>query len=69
MHCKDTILRTQNNWPYSKLIPNSGILDIMKNTKLSNGAKALWIAIILLFQIIGAAIYYLLAPRDNPPRA
>ena len=25
MHCKDTILRTQNNWPYSKLIPNSGI--------------------------------------------
>ncbi|WP_338158527.1 PLDc N-terminal domain-containing protein [uncultured Phocaeicola sp.] len=45
------------------------ILDIMKNTKLSNGAKALWIAIILLFQIIGAAIYYLLAPRDNPPRA
>ena len=45
------------------------ILDIMKNTRLSNGAKALWIAIILLFQIIGAAIYYLLAPRDNPPRA
>jgi hypothetical protein len=35
------------------------ILDIMKNTKLSNGANALWIAIILLFQIIGAAIYYL----------
>jgi len=27
MHCKDTILRTQNNWPYSKFIPNSGILD------------------------------------------
>ena len=27
MHCKDTILRTQNNWPYSKLIPNSGIND------------------------------------------
>ncbi len=25
MHCKDTILRTQNNWPYSKFIPNSGI--------------------------------------------
>ena len=25
MHCKDTILRTQNNWLYSKLIPNSGI--------------------------------------------
>lgn len=24
MHCKDTILRTQNNWPYSKFIPNSG---------------------------------------------
>lgn len=45
------------------------ILDIMKNTKLSNGAKALWIAIILLFQIIGAAIYYLLAPRDNPSHA
>ena len=45
------------------------ILDIMKNTRLSNGAKALWIAIILLFQIIGATIYYLLAPRDNPPRA
>ncbi len=45
------------------------ILDIMKNTKLSNGAKALWIAIILLFQIIGAAVYYLLAPRNNPSRA
>lgn len=45
------------------------ILDIMKNTKLSNGAKALWIAIILLFQIIGAAIYYLSAPRDNSSRA
>ena len=45
------------------------ILDIMKNTRLSNGAKALWIAIILLFQIIGAAIYYLLAPRDNPSHA
>lgn len=27
MHCKDTILRTQNNWPYSKLIPNSGSKD------------------------------------------
>lgn len=27
MHCKDTILRTQNNWLYSKLIPNSGIHD------------------------------------------
>ena len=26
MHCKDTILRTQNNWPYSKFIPNSGII-------------------------------------------
>ena len=25
LHCKDTILRTQNNWPYSKLIPNSGM--------------------------------------------
>ena len=25
MHCKDTILRTQNSWPYSKIIPNSGI--------------------------------------------
>ena len=25
MHCKDTILRPQNNWPYSKLIPNSGL--------------------------------------------
>ncbi len=25
MHCKDTILRTQNNCHYSKLIPNSGI--------------------------------------------
>ena len=23
MHCKDTILRTQNNSHYSKLIPNS----------------------------------------------
>ena len=29
MHCKDTILRTQNNWPYSKLIPNSGISEFM----------------------------------------
>ncbi len=45
------------------------ILDIMKNTRLSNAAKAIWIAIILLFQIIGAAIYYLLAPRDNPSHA
>jgi hypothetical protein len=27
MHCKDTILRTQNNWPYSKLIPNSGTME------------------------------------------
>ena len=25
MHCKDTILRTQNNSHYSKLIPNSRI--------------------------------------------
>lgn len=25
--CKDTILRTQNNCPYSKIIPNSGILS------------------------------------------
>ena len=29
MHCKDTILRTQNNWPYSKLIPNSGNYDVV----------------------------------------
>ena len=34
MHCKDTILRTQNNWPYSKLIPNSG-----KEKKPFNGWK------------------------------
>ena len=33
MHCKDTILRTQNNWPYSKLIPNSGIYG----SKAANG--------------------------------
>ncbi|MDO6327025.1 hypothetical protein Q4463_04625, partial [Bacteroides caccae] len=42
MHCKDTILRTQNNWPYSKFIPNSGncmynsannIPDLMKDMK------------------------------------
>ena len=31
MHCKDTILRTQNNWPYSKLIPNSGIIKQTKS--------------------------------------
>ena len=29
MHCKDTILRTQNNWPYSKLIPNSGQISYL----------------------------------------
>ena len=34
MHCKDTILRTQNNWPYSKLIPNSG-----KDGKIGNLVK------------------------------
>ena len=38
MHCKDTILRTQNNWPYSKLIPNSGIeLNDLKFLKDANG--------------------------------
>ena len=36
MHCKDTILRTQNNWPYSKLIPNSGIAHILKGNALSS---------------------------------
>ena len=40
MHCKDTILRTQNNWPYSKLIPNSGLLLIVEvdnqNFKFNN---------------------------------
>ena len=34
MHCKDTILRTQNNWPYSKLIPNSGH-NILANSSFS----------------------------------
>ena len=33
MHCKDTILRTQNNWPYSKLIPNSGKNEIQEIEK------------------------------------
>ncbi len=42
MHCKDTILRTQNNWPYSKLIPNSGINpnDIESITVLKDAAAA-----------------------------
>ena len=34
MHCKDTILRTQNNWPYSKLIPNSGMIWVAHNSEL-----------------------------------
>ena len=29
MHCKDTILRTQNNSHYSKLIPNSRIPSLV----------------------------------------
>ena len=35
MHCKDTILRTQNNWPYSKLIPNSGKYDFIEVEELA----------------------------------
>ena len=52
MHCKDTILRTQNNWPYSKLIPNSGNvrlpayhrLDLGMNIyrKLKRGRTGIW---------------------------
>ena len=39
MHCKDTILRTQNNWPYSKLIPNSGILSGYFKVSKNNSAS------------------------------
>lgn len=39
MHCKDTILRTQNNWPYSKLIPNSGIDDIRQVSAYARDEK------------------------------
>ncbi len=35
MHCKDTILRTQNNWPYSKLIPNSGNYSVIMKESLN----------------------------------
>ena len=35
-HCKDTILRTQNNWPYSKLIPNSGYKSIFGNDEAAD---------------------------------
>lgn len=35
MHCKDTILRTQNNCPYSKLITNSGKSITMNIRKLN----------------------------------
>lgn len=57
MHCKDTILRTQNNWPYSKLIPNSGIyykpeeIDIRKGTHICiyggkfNGVKGVFMRV------------------------
>ena len=38
MHCKDTILRTQNNWPYSKLIPNSGN-NITQYTRTDQSTK------------------------------
>ena len=34
MHCKDTILRTQNNWLYSKLIPNSGSFKTEKESNI-----------------------------------
>ena len=44
MHCKDTILRTQNNWPYSKFIPNSGICWGMDSF---NAVKV--VAILLIF--------------------
>lgn len=42
MHCKDTILRTQNNWPYSKLIPNSGT-DIYEMMNSKAGAFFEWL--------------------------
>ena len=43
MHCKDTILRTQNNWPYSKLIPNSGNKDTIEDAKTYLiGAPKVW---------------------------
>lgn len=40
MHCKDTILRTQNNWPYSKFIPNSGYTENGNDAKAYT--KAIW---------------------------
>ena len=40
MHCKDTILRTQNNWPYSKLIPNSGINAISLTSSIIEVTKS-----------------------------
>lgn len=39
MHCKDTILRTQNNWPYSKLIPNSGLIWLLDVRKCSPATR------------------------------
>lgn len=40
MHCKDTILRTQNNWPYSKFIPNSGKnLEVLSKWALTKENK------------------------------
>lgn len=42
MHCKDTILRTQNNWPYSKLIPNSGMEYILIESLKNHSFRTQW---------------------------
>ena len=43
MHCKDTILRTQNNWPYSKLIPNSGNKWLAEQLGKDQGTISKWV--------------------------
>jgi hypothetical protein len=39
------------------------LVDLFRNPRLSGGAKALWLVIIVLLPIVGAVIY--LATRDD----
>ena len=56
MHCKDTILRTQNNWPYSKLIPNSGIIYGIDKYKAKKAKWRIPETTLLMMAVVGGSI-------------
>ena len=40
------------------------LVDLLKNTRLEGTDKIVWLLVVILLQLVGAIIYYVMAPRS-----